>query len=70
MFSWFSSQELFKDLTNKDLRKNLYDDQIQQIEDDLTPFGFIEDGINDEDKYIVEDGEVWKIYDKGVYVNK
>jgi hypothetical protein len=62
MFSWFSSQELFKDLTNKDLRKNLYDGQIREIEDDLTPFGFIEDGVGDTDKYVVEDGEVWQIY--------
>jgi hypothetical protein len=62
MFSWFSSQPMFKDLNDIDLRTRLYDGQIQEIEDDLTPFGFIEDGIEGEDKYIVEDGEVWQIY--------
>ncbi len=62
LFSWFSSQDLFKELNDIDLRTKLYDGQIQQIEDDLTPFGFIEDGLEGEDKYVVEDGEVWTIY--------
>ena len=70
LFSWFSSQDLFKDLNNIDLRNKLYNSQMKQIEEDLTPFGFIEDGIVGEDNYIVEDGEVWTVYDKGVYVNK
>jgi len=62
LFSWFSSQELFKELNNVDLRKNLYDSQMQQIEDDLTPFGFIEDGVETDDKYVEEGGEIWQIY--------
>ena len=62
LFSWFSSQELFKELNDIDLRTKLYDGQMQQIEDDLTPFGFIEDGTDENDKYILEDGEVWQIY--------
>jgi hypothetical protein len=62
LFSWFSSQDLFKELNNVDLRKNLYDSQMQQIEDDLTPFGFIEDGIETDDKYVEEGGEIWQIY--------
>ena len=33
---------------------------MKQIEEDLTPFGFIEDGVS-EDKYIKEDGEIWQI---------
>ena len=62
LFSWFSSQELFKELNNVDLRTKLYDEQMQQYEDELTPFGFIEDGQMEEDKYTVEGGEVWQIY--------
>ena len=61
LFSWFTSQELFKELNNIDLRKNLYDAKMAEIEDDLTPFGFIDDGI-EEDKYTVEGGEVWQIH--------
>ena len=62
LFSWFSSQELFKELNNVDLRTKLYDEQMQQYEDELTPFGFIDDGQMEEDKYTVEGGEVWQIY--------
>ena len=61
-FSWVSSQELFKELNNVDLRTKLYDEQMQQYEDELTPFGFIDDGQMEEDKYTVEGGEVWQIY--------
>jgi hypothetical protein len=35
---------------------------MKQIEEDLTPFGFIEDGVQNEDKYVIEDGEIWQIY--------
>ena len=62
LFSWFSSQELFKELNNVDLRTKLYDEQMQQYEDELTPFGFIDDGQMEEDKYTVEGGDVWQIY--------
>ena len=62
LFSWFSSQDLFKDLNNIDLRTKLYDAKMAEIEDDLTPFGFIEDGANEEEKYTVEGGEIWQIY--------
>ena len=60
LFSWFSSQELFKELNNVDLRNKLYDTKMKKMEEDLTPFGFIEDGIDD--TYTVEGGEVWQIY--------
>jgi hypothetical protein len=62
MFSWFATQELFKELNNIDLRNKLYNSEMKQIEEDLTPFGFIEDGVVDTEKYVVEDGEVWQIY--------
>jgi hypothetical protein len=62
MFGWFSSQELFKDINNIDVRTKLYDGQMQQIEDDLTPFGFIHDGIVEEEQYVKEDGAVWQVY--------
>jgi hypothetical protein len=62
MFSWYSSQPQFKELNDIDLRTKLYDGQIQQIEEDLTPFGFIEDGTDGDGKYISEGGEIWQTY--------
>ena len=49
-------------MNNVDLRTKLYDEQMQQYEDELTPFGFIDDGQMEEDKYTVEGGEGWQIY--------
>ena len=59
LFSWMTSQEIFKDLTNQDIRKTLYADQIQQIEDNMLPFGFFDDGT--EEEYINEGGELWQV---------
>ena len=61
LFSWFSSQELFKELNDIDLRLKIYDEKMLEIEDDLTPFGFIEDGQSEDDKYIQQGGELWQV---------
>jgi len=62
LFGWLTTQTYFKELTNLDIRKDLYEDKMKQIEDDMTPFGFIEDGINSqENTYIDGDGDVWGI---------
>ena len=44
LFAWLSNQEYFKELTDIDIRKNLYSKNEQAIEDDVLPFGFINDG--------------------------
>ena len=44
LFAWLTSQDYFKQLTDIDIRKNLYQQNEQAIEDELTPFGFIDAG--------------------------
>jgi hypothetical protein len=44
LFAWLSNQEYFKELTDIDIRKNLFNKNEQAIEDDVLPFGFINDG--------------------------
>ena len=44
MFSYFISTEFFADMTNIDLKQILFDSKMKQIEDDIVPFGFIDDG--------------------------
>ena len=44
LFAWLTSQDYFKQLTDIDIRKNLYAQNEQAIEDELLPFGFIENG--------------------------
>lgn len=46
IFSWLTTQQYFKELTNVNLRKLMYQNQMKSIEDDLTPFGFYDDGQN------------------------
>jgi len=60
MFAWYSTQMNFKELNDIDLRISLMADKIKQIEDDIAPFGFIDNG-EDEVEYVREDGEVWAI---------
>jgi len=60
LFGWLTTQSYFKDLTNFDLRKNLFQEKIQKLEDELTPFGFIDDGINMENGPTIDiDGDAW-----------
>ena len=62
LFAWVVNQRYFKDLMDQDLRLQMYQERMREIEEDLTPFGFIEDGQNDEDNYTVEgNGDVWQI---------
>jgi len=60
MFSWVATQPEFKELTDMELRLKLYANKIHEIEEDLTPFGFIDSG-DDSDDYVVEGGEVWQV---------
>ena len=59
IFSWLVAQDYFKEMTNNDVRKRIYEEQRNQIEQDMAPFGFIFDGL-DEDVYIEpETGDRW-----------
>lgn len=49
LFSWLTTNPYFKDLNNVNLREIMYQQRIEAIENDLTPFGFVDDG-NDEEK--------------------
>jgi hypothetical protein len=43
IFSWMASQETFKAVTDTDVRRRIIEED-QMLQDNLTPFGFIEDG--------------------------
>ena len=47
IYAWLVNQDYFKELTDQDVRKRLYEEQKNQIEQDMSPFGFIEDGLDD-----------------------
>lgn len=47
IFSWLVAQDYFKEMTDNDVRKRIYEEQKNQIEQDMSPFGFISDGLED-----------------------
>ena len=49
LFSWLTGQEYFKEMTDIDIRKNLLEANERAIEEEMLPFGFINDGIHDPD---------------------
>lgn len=44
LFSWLTATPYFKDLNNVNLRQLMYENKIKAMEDELTPFGFFDDG--------------------------
>jgi len=58
IFAWLVQQEYFKEMTDNDIRKRIYEEQKNQIEQDMAPFGFIETGLEDS-QFVDKDGDVW-----------
>jgi len=44
MFGYFVSTQFFNDMTDINLKEMLFNQQMKQIDDDLIPFGYIDDG--------------------------
>jgi hypothetical protein len=65
IYAWLVAQDYFKELTDQDVRKRLYEEQKNQIEQDMSPFGFIMDGLDDEGTFVDADGDRWKTLDNG-----
>jgi hypothetical protein len=59
LFAWLVMQEYFKEMTDQDIRRRIYEEQRNQIEQDMAPFGFIDDGMGD-DTFIDADGSLWE----------
>ena len=59
LFAWLVMQEYFKEMTDQDVRRRIYDEQRNQIDQDMAPFGFIDDGLGD-DTFVDEEGTVWQ----------
>ena len=60
LFSWFITTPFFQSLTDLELKKMLYDEQQQMLEDELTPAGMF-DANSDEPEIYVEGGDVWTV---------
>jgi hypothetical protein len=62
IFSWLVAQDYFKEMTDNDVRKRIYEEQKNQIEQDMSPFGFISDGLDDMDVFVEQEtGDRWLV---------
>ncbi len=57
LFAWLTAQNYFKDATNIDIRRVLIEESGLNEEENITPFGFIEDGRQEE--VILDGKDVW-----------
>ena len=46
MFGYFATGNYFTQLTDVDIKNMMFEQQMKEIEDDVLPFGFIDDGID------------------------
>ena len=47
LFAWATGQQYFTELTDIDMKKQMIREQQDQLEQDMAPFGFIDDGLDD-----------------------
>lgn len=60
LFSWLTAQPYFKDLTNFDIRRKLYDEKMRMMEEELPPLPVTEDEAIDTPKYFKEGNLIWQ----------
>ena len=48
IFAWVTDQQYFKELTDHNIRQQMYGEQQEQLEQDMAPFGFVIDGLEEE----------------------
>ena len=64
IFSWMVMQDYFREMTDQDIRKRIYDERSNEIEQDMAPFGFVDNGL-DNDTVVDEEGNVWEVDEYG-----
>jgi hypothetical protein len=61
MFGWFAATPMFAESIDGSMREYIYAQQMKEIEDDVLPFGFNDDGREELEKtHIDDEGQVWK----------
>ena len=65
IFAWLVAQPYFKEMTNDDIRKRIYEEQEDQIEADMAPFGFISTGLESGESFTDQNGDRWHLDEYG-----
>ena len=65
LFAWVVAQDYFKEMTDNDIRKRLYEERKNEKELDMAPFGFISDGFDNMDSFVDAEGDRWNTDEYG-----
>ncbi len=63
LFAWLTRQEYFKNLTDMDIRKDIYEDEMKRIEEDILPFGFSTTVDDQEPSSFYDGDDFWQTSD-------
>jgi hypothetical protein len=62
MFGYFATGRNFEELTTVNLKEMMFAQRVKEIEDELVPFGYIDDGISNADEEILGDNKsIWTV---------
>ena len=67
IFGWLVQQRYFKEMTNMDIRKKMWEEQMETLEQDMLPFGIIDDG-QEIETFKDDKGTVWTVDDESTKV--
>jgi hypothetical protein len=59
IFAWASTNEYFKEITDDDIRKRLFQENQDSEDNDMLPIGFLENGVTEEN--FVENDKLWEV---------
>jgi len=59
LFAWLSSQKYFKEVTDLDVRARIQEMNSDMIDEELTPFGIIDDGLSNGESFTDRSGTRW-----------
>ena len=62
LFAWYVGSQSFVDNTDINLKQMLYEEKMKQIEDEIVPFGFVDDGKEENTETI--GGQVWEVTER------
>jgi len=65
LFSWMVTDHYFRELSDLDTRKEIYEERIRMLEENMTPFGYIQDGAEFEN-FSDDEGQVWQVVENSL----
>jgi len=60
LFSWLSTQQPFKEITDTNVRQKLVEEKIESMQEEILPFGIIDDGMDSAERFTDSEGNVWE----------